>query len=62
MAQEMTRLLEAAKSDMMLGLKNRETSLLELKLGQYILLYLYPLFGFLYVIGFISVKRRKLWI
>ncbi|KAJ0026360.1 hypothetical protein Pint_09378 [Pistacia integerrima] len=32
MAQEMTRLLEAAKSDMMVGLKNRETSLLELKL------------------------------
>lgn len=38
-AQELIHLLDAAKSDMVVGLKLREASLLKLMLGQYLLFY-----------------------
>lgn len=39
MSQELIHLLDAAKSDMVVGLKLREASLLKLMLGQYLLFY-----------------------
>lgn len=38
-SQELIHLLDAAKSDMVVGLKLREASLLKLMLGQYLLFY-----------------------
>lgn len=59
LAQEMTRLLETAKSDMVLGLKHREASLLKLKLGWYILIYLRSVFRLLLILYSICGKRKK---
>lgn len=50
MSQELIHLLDAAKSDMVVGLKLREASLLKLMLGQYLLFYVFScLFIYLFL-------------
>lgn len=41
MAQQLIHLLDAAKSDMVVGLNLREASLFKLMLGQYLLFFVY---------------------
>lgn len=48
MSQELIHLLDAAKSDMVVGLKLREASLLKLMLGQYLLFMCVLVYLFIY--------------